>query len=47
MAAAANGKKEVLELLIKENASLDLRSDEDILCANGHACSEILAFGVT
>ena len=45
MAAAASGKKEVLELLITKNAALDLTTSIDYYC--GHPCMEILAYGVT
>ena len=52
MAAAANGKKEVLDLLIKENATLDLKSEADDFCANDLTqsfltCTETLSYGVT
>ena len=45
MAAAANGNKEVLELLITRNAALDLTTPIDHYC--GHPCMEILSYGVT
>ena len=45
MAAAANGNKEVLELLITRNAAVDLTTTIDHYC--GYPCMEILAYGVT
>ena len=47
MAAAASGQKEVLKLLITNNAALDLKSTIDQDCVEDQTCEEILAFGVT
>ena len=47
MAAAASGQKEVLKLLITNNAALDLKTTIDHDCVGDQNCNEILAFGVT
>ena len=47
MAAAASGQKEVLKLLITNNAALDLKTTIDHDCVGDQNCKEILAFGVT
>ena len=46
MAAAENGQKEVLELLIKNGASLDLTTETDLNCIKDEDCTDILAYGV-
>ena len=51
MAAAANGHKEVLELLIENGASLDLKSEAKTTCldrwlAGSPPCPDILEYGV-
>ena len=46
MAAAENGQKEVLELLIKNGASLDLTTETDLNCIEDEDCTDILAYGV-
>ena len=46
MAAAANGHKEILELLIGNGASLDLKTEADFSCINAQGCTDMLAFEV-
>ena len=50
MAAAANGHKEVLELLIENGASLDLKTLADSTCLNriitNSPCPDMLEYGV-
>ena len=46
MAAAANGHKEVLELLIQNGACLDLTTETDLNCINNEHCTDILTHGV-
>ena len=45
MAAAASGQKEVLNLLIANNAAIDLKTPIDWDCKT--ICYDLLAFGVT
>ena len=45
MAAAASGQKEVLKLLIANNAAIDLKTPIDWDCAD--PCYDLLAYGVT
>ena len=45
MAAAASGQKEVLKLLIDNNAAIDLKTPIDWDCKT--ICYDLLAFGVT
>ena len=46
MAAAANDHKEVLELLIQNGASLDMKTEADFSCINTQGCSDMLAHEV-
>ena len=46
MAAAANGHKEILELLIQNGASLDMKTEADLYCINFQGCTDMLAFEV-
>ena len=45
MAAAASGQNEVIGLLVKKNANLNIKSDVDEYCE--FPCSDPYAFGVT
>ena len=45
MAAAASGQKEVLKLLIANNAAIDLKTPIDWDCVD--PCNDLLAYGVT
>ena len=45
MAAAASGQKEVLKLLITNNAAIDHKTPIDWDCAD--PCYDLLAYGVT
>ena len=45
MAAAASGQKEVLKLLIANDAAIDLKTPIDYDCAD--PCYDLLAYGVT
>ena len=46
MAAAANGQIEVLELLIENGATLDLKTETESNCIVDQDCTDILAHGV-
>ena len=46
MAGAANGHKEVLQLLIQNGASLDLTTETDLICIKDEHCTDMLTHGV-